>query len=446
MTLATRLVLLASALVVLAAAGVGGTLTWSAMADLEAAQRDRGLAVARDFAHRAEPLLMHGDRAGLRALVESGFEIDDLARVEVRTAFGQVLASKDFGSPAPAMAPTARAITGRPDADGIREAIGLVSITLTSASLDAQRQRSLRRAGWATGGVAAIGLSLAIGLGLRLARPLRQVADAADAVAAGDYTNTDALPADAPREIARLSQAFRGAVNAVADREQALQALNADLHRTQAARDAMTHMLVHDLKGPLGNVVTLMSILQTATLDADDLELVDEGRARCEGLLALIGDLLDIGRLEYGKLPIERRPVDVPALFNDAVANVRHLAEARGVVLTQTIDPNLPLFEGDARLLGRVLTNLLINAIRHGATPIKVRAQAGDGVALSVQDGGSGPPADQIDHIFEIYASGAGGARRGSGLGLAFVKLAVLAHGGRITVDGATFSVHLEAV
>ena len=447
MTLATRLVLLASALVVLAAAGVGGTLTWSAMADLEAAQRDRGLAVARDFAHRAEPLLKRGDRAGLRRLVDSGFEIDDLARVEVRTAFGRILASKDVGSTAPAMAPTARTITGPPDVDGIREAVGLVEITLTSASVDAQRDRSLRRAVWATGGVAAIGLSLAIGLGLRLARPLRQAADAADAVAAGDYADADALPADgAPREIARLSEAFRGAVNAVADRERTLQTLNADLHRTQAARDAMTHMLVHDLKGPLGNVVTLMSILQTARLDADDLELVDEGRARCESLLALIGDLLDIGRLEFGKLPIERRPVDVRALFADAVSSVRHLAEARGVVLTQEIEPELPLFEGDARLLGRVLTNLLINAIRHGKTPVEVRAQAGEGVVLSVKDGGSGPPADQVEQIFETYASGAGGERRGSGLGLAFVKLAVHAHGGRITVDGATFSVHLEAV
>ena len=268
------------------------------------------------------------------------------------------------------------------------------------------------------------------------------MADAADAVAAGDYANPDALPQDAPREIARLSDAFRGAVHAVAERERALTGLNTDLRRTQTARDAMTHMLVHDLKGPLGNVVTLMSILQTAALDADDLELVDEGRARCEGLLALIGDLLDIGRLEYGKLPIERRPVDVEALFADAIGNVRHLGEARGFTLDVQVDADLPPIEGDARLLGRVLTNLLINAIRHGVSPVHLRAT---GAVLSVSDGGPGPPADQVEHIFETYASGAGGERRGSGLGLAFVKLAVEAHGGRITVDGSTFSVHLEA-
>jgi signal transduction histidine kinase len=450
--LAVRLALLASVLVVLAAGAVGLTLTRAAAGDLQAELEDRGLAIARGVAARAHQALADGDRRALAAILDTLWQEDDIAAVELLGPTGRPLAARRFAA-APG-APFKYPVTGEPDAEGYREAVGMVQVTLSRARLEARRAAYTRRALVVTGAVAAAGVLLAAGFGLAMAAPLRRLAKASAQAASGDYGAATEVPVAGPREVRALGEAFRAAVGAVARREtdlrtanDALNAANAALseanealRRTEQARDAMTHMLVHDLKGPLGNVVTLLTVLETADLDAEDRDLLAEGKDRCRALLQRVEDLLDVARMEHGRISLHLEPVPASRLFGESIEAIRRLAAERGFTLEAPPGDDVAVL-CDRRLMERVLQNLMLNAVRHGRPPVRVVASSeADEVVLAVDDAGAGVPAGREARVFEPFASFApDGRRKGAGLGLAFVRLATEAHGGRVAVRGARF-------
>ena len=208
-------------------------------------------------------------------------------------------------------------------------------------------------------------------------------------------------------------------------------------------RSDLTSMIFHDLRAPIGNIISSLEVLETSTVKEDEafqsvLSIAQRSSRRAS---RLIESLLDLDRLEAGNAVIDKQKTSITALIKEAVEEVRPMAEAKEHTLEIEPMPELPEVDIDFDLILRVMTNLLENAIKYTRTggEIRVSAQKAKGVLdVSVRDSGSGiPPADR-KRIFEKYARiHRKGKPKGRGLGLAFCRLAVEAHGGRIWVESA---------
>jgi signal transduction histidine kinase len=164
-------------------------------------------------------------------------------------------------------------------------------------------------------------------------------------------------------------------------------------------------------------------------------------------------DLLDLSRIEAGESKPILEPIKTRDLINAAVDELRPQVESKGLNFTVDAPFDLPAVKVDRSQVERVLTNLVVNAIRSTQQgEIKISAQPrGDSVAISVSDSGSGIPPEYLPHIFEKFVQVPGGANGGAGLGLAISKLIVEAHGGQISVQsepskGSTFTFTLPVV
>ena len=180
-------------------------------------------------------------------------------------------------------------------------------------------------------------------------------------------------------------------------------------------------------------------------------------RDQSESMRHLIGDLLDVARIETGTLPVSPEPVEVTVLVDEARSRFQGGGGRSNLVIE--IRPGLPRVTADRRRVVQVLTNLLSNAARHShdLSPIRVAAaREGVHVALSVTDDGVGVPAEHLPHLFRKFSQLDGEERvrelGGSGLGLAICKGIVEAHGGRIRAEsdgpglGSRFTFTLPAV
>ncbi len=440
-----RLVIFAAVLVTATAAAVAGFLVEQQSAHTVRDLTLRSGAIARGLsAQLAGPLEM-GQRTRVEAIVERMETERDVARVEVGDFTGRRVVERDFRPLVEGADPVVVPVRGPPDPDGFHTPIGQVRIHLSAEAVQARRDELAAGAVRVTVSVALVALALAALLALALAAPLRRLKGGVERLASGRYADAEAVPLDGPRELRELGRAFRAAAAAVAERETDLRAVNAALRRTEEMRDAMTHMLVHDLKGPLSNLIMLLGLLETAELDEEDHELLVEGKARCEGLMEMIADLLMVARLESGKVELEPTRFVVDDLIDDALRAIEVLAAQSGFrVEIESPEDDDATAIGDRRLLERVLLNLLTNALHYGESPIRLVARVeADRLRLTVQDAGDGIPPERVARVFEMFGTLDRG--RGTGLGLAFVRLAVEAHGGTVAVDGARFTIDLPA-
>ncbi|MCB9549154.1 MAG: HAMP domain-containing histidine kinase [Myxococcales bacterium] len=438
-SLGLRLALGASLLVATTAAGVAWGMVDAMVGDLHRALELRSEAVARGLAQLSAPALGRGDDAGLAQLLGEVWDVEDVARVEVRDLLGRAHASRVFDAAVGEDAAVVVApITGEPDEEGFRDAIGTIRVVLSGRGNAARRLRYLQLAARVSAAVVVVGLAAAFALAWALVRPLRRLQTAASALAAGQYAGD--LPDAGPREVQRLGAVIREAIAAVAAREAELNDANDRLRRTEEAREAMTHMLVHDLRGPLSNLLMLLDVVE-GDVHPDDRPLLAEGRARCQGLLELIQDLLAMSRIEAGHVHLDLARGDVATLVGGALDQVGHLARQRRFDIQVGETPGTLV--ADQRLLQRVLVNLLLNAMRHGRSPAQLDVEAADeALTFVVRDAGGGVPAEAAERIFEKFQR-AGSARGGAGLGLAFVRLVARAHGGDAWVEGARFAVRI---
>jgi signal transduction histidine kinase len=181
------------------------------------------------------------------------------------------------------------------------------------------------------------------------------------------------------------------------------------------------------------------------------LETIGRNSSR---LVGLVGDLLDLSRLEAGRVELEPQPLDTASLVRGALAAVSNLFEARGTTLHVEVPDTVPPIMGDRRRLEQILTNLLANAAKYtpGGGVVEVSAATVNGhVSLSVADNGPGVPDSDRDIVFDKFYRGREAQARGeagSGLGLAIVKSLVDLHGGTVRVEensprGARFVVEL---
>ncbi len=224
----------------------------------------------------------------------------------------------------------------------------------------------------------------------------------------------------------------------------------------QQMRDDLIAMLLHDLQSPLGNVISTIELLrmraESTEPDETLLSLLDIAARSSGQLQRLIASLMDINRLEDGQPVGQRTTVALADLVREAYEIEEPSFARRGVVLQTYLPDDLPPLHVEPNMISRVLLNLFDNALKYSADGETVTVQAhaiGDGMLhVAVADRGAGIPREFREVIFDKFQRIKSETSKGLGLGLAFCRLAVEAHGGRIWVDdtpggGARFNLTL---
>jgi len=207
-------------------------------------------------------------------------------------------------------------------------------------------------------------------------------------------------------------------------------------------REELTSMIYHDLRSPLANIITSLDVLSTM-FPGPENEMIQSvttiARRSTDRIQRLVSSLLDINRLEAGQTIVSQQVVKPAILSEEALDAVRPMAASRHQTLSSHISAKLPAVWVDVDMIHRVLINLMENASKFTPPEGKVELgakQDGDWIQFWVQDNGSGIPFQEQEHIFEKFTRLNGQDNSsGLGVGLAFCRLAVNGHGGKIWVE-----------
>lgn len=219
------------------------------------------------------------------------------------------------------------------------------------------------------------------------------------------------------------------------------------LQELEKLRDDMRNMIVHDLRTPLTAVIVGVEMLEKhGALNETQREMMSIATGGGKTLLGMINDLLDIEKLESGTTQLQYSDLSPAVLVDAALQQIASLAAESQTSIVVEVPPALDCFAGDENKLSRTLVNLIANAIKFtpaGTVTISA-SQNRESVRFAVRDTGDGIPAEAFQRIFEKFGQ-LDSRKAGTGLGLAFCKLAVEAHGGQIAVEsapgqGSTFS------
>jgi PAS domain S-box-containing protein len=209
-----------------------------------------------------------------------------------------------------------------------------------------------------------------------------------------------------------------------------------------AARDEVLSIVSHDLGNPLSAIRVSARVLDRF-LDGGEIELarpqLDGIRTAALQMERLIKDLLEVRRIEMGRLRLVPRPEPVQQMVAEAVQSLRAVAEEQGVTLESHVEDGLPAtIRADADRIQQVFSNLVGNALRYtapgGVVTVGARTSE-DGVVFSVSDTGPGIPAEDLPRVFDRFWQARQQGSHGLGLGLAIAKGITEAHGGRVAVD-----------
>jgi signal transduction histidine kinase len=259
-------------------------------------------------------------------------------------------------------------------------------------------------------------------------------------------------PTEGGDEVAGLARAFNEMAARLEERAEALR--ESDRVRRQLLADVS-----HELGTPLAAIRGYVETLSMPTIPLDNatrvryLGIVTQETERLE---RVVGDLLDLARLEGGGVPMQRRPVSVDSLFRRVVDRHEPMLRDQALTMVTSVTPEGLEVPGDVDRLEQALQNLAANAIRHTPAAGTVRLSAtvdGQEVVLTVEDTGPGVPQEHLGRVFDRFykadASRTGTATpSGSGLGLSIVRAIVHAHGGHVSVtnvegSGALFTLRL---
>jgi signal transduction histidine kinase len=254
----------------------------------------------------------------------------------------------------------------------------------------------------------------------------------------------------------RLREAMSEALSA----RLAAEAARAQVEAVSAHKSDFLANTSHELCTPLNAIIGFTQVLRdevTGPLEPRQAEYLEDILASGQQLLALITDLLDLAKLEAGRLPRTPRAMSLTSLVQNVVTELSPMASRRSIALVVEAPESLPLVEADSTNLYHALANLIANGIKFTSDGGRVEVlarQAGDRVLLSVRDNGIGILPEQRPHLFEAFHQGTRPvplhARGGTGLGLTLAKGLVELEGGRIAVEstpdvGSTFTIELPA-
>ncbi|MGQ0604394.1 MAG: sensor histidine kinase [Anaerolineales bacterium] len=272
---------------------------------------------------------------------------------------------------------------------------------------------------------------------------ITQVANAAEAITAGQLSTR--APVHGRDEMAALATTFNGMaaqLETTARKQRELESLRRDL----------IAWVSHDLQTPLASIRAMVEALADGVVDdaATQQRYLRTAQRDIQSLSALIDDLFQMAQLDAGGLQLDRTHGSLTDLVSDTLESFSELATRQTVTLTGTVAPNVDSVLMDTQRIGRVLNNLVRNALQHspsgGTVNVNVTRKAGN-VHVEVRDSGDGIPTDDAPHIFDRFYRGEKSRNRatgGAGLGLAIAKGIVEAHSGQIGVastagEGASF-------
>jgi len=295
-------------------------------------------------------------------------------------------------------------------------------------------------------GVGAGSLLLALALGLLLAwsvvAPLRRTESRLDDIAAGDFTSR--LEVANRDEIGSLA----AKVNSTSDE---LQRVHRELELASEHKSQFLANMSHELRTPLNAIIGFSEVLHEqmfGELNERQLAYVDDVLEAGRHLLSLINDVLDLAKIEAGRMELELSQVAIPDVLRSAVSMQSEQANRSGIELSLKTEPEEIMITADERRVRQIVFNLLSNAIKF--TPadghVDVSARLDDGhVEIAVADTGPGIPTEAQETIFEEFEQTTDGKKaEGTGLGLPLSRKLVELHGGRLWVEsqpghGSTF-------
>ncbi|MGE0417887.1 MAG: sensor histidine kinase, partial [Acetobacteraceae bacterium] len=300
-------------------------------------------------------------------------------------------------------------------------------------------------------------------IALYLARPVRSVAATAEAVLAGNEdVSVPAFRGWVPHEIRRLGQAFNTMLEDL--RRKATETRLA-LHQAESSNQAKTQFLAnmsHEIRTPLNGVVGMIELLQLTDLTAAQRRYIEQATQSSQTLLRLVDDILDLSKIEVGRMELESVPFHLPSLIHDARMLFTDQAREKSLRLNVSVPDELNVVvQGDPHRLLQILTNLVSNAIKfttEGSVTIGVRLVAdprpGRTVRFEITDTGIGIPAAKQADVFKAFTQADSSMTRrygGTGLGLSIARELCQMMGGEIGVESAVgvgstfwFTVHLN--
>jgi two-component system sensor histidine kinase KdpD len=202
---------------------------------------------------------------------------------------------------------------------------------------------------------------------------------------------------------------------------------------SERLRNSVLTAVSHDLRTPLAALVGLADALKLTPLTVPQAEVADAMRRSAQRMSALVGNLLDMARLQAGGAPLNRQWLPLQEVVGSALASLDEVLAGRALAVA--LPAELPLVALDAVLMERVLVNLLENAAKYGGSAIGIAARTvGRQIEIDVTDDGPGFPPGREAQLFDKFERGdRESATPGVGLGLAICKAIVEAHGGRIS-------------
>ncbi len=248
------------------------------------------------------------------------------------------------------------------------------------------------------------------------------------------------------------------AAMATADAVERERAARMDAESANASKDEFLAIVSHELRTPLHAILGWLQVLERAGSDAGHVQrAVQVIRRNAESQSTLIDDLLDLARIEQGKLALEMDRVRLDHVVRDAVESQRAAAAASGVSLELHAEAHAEVL-GDPVRLQQAVSNLLVNSIKFsksgGRVSVRLQADEQEKLSLTIEDDGDGIEPEILPYVFDRFRQGESGGRDrqgGLGLGLALVKHIVEAHGGEASArsagkgKGATFTLRLPA-
>jgi two-component system, sensor histidine kinase len=279
-------------------------------------------------------------------------------------------------------------------------------------------------------------------------------------------------------EVEFLGDSFNGMIAALAASQKALleqqellerkikertDQLEEAMRSAQAANQAKSDFLAnisHELRTPMNGVIGMLDLALDRDLQPELVEQLQTAQRCAHSLLALLNDILDLSKIEAGKMTLEKVPFDLRVVVADCIKAHEPKAAENAVTLRSEVSPSVPQqLTGDALRVRQIIANLVSNAVKfteHGSVVVRVGGEFSEPrqfmLRLTVEDSGMGIPADKLLYIFDKFTQADGSVSRkfgGTGLGLAITWKLVELHGGEIGVQselgkGTTFTVTLK--
>jgi signal transduction histidine kinase len=317
-----------------------------------------------------------------------------------------------------------------------KQTIGAIVVAKRKADLGASTNALMERLGIAAAVGVLIAALLAWYLSRRLVRPVLWLSAAADEVAAGNYET--AVPRNAPGELGHLSERFDEMTSRLAEVE-------------RMERNFLMSVS-HELRTPLTAIRGHVSALREGVIDDPELQelSLETVEAEAQRLERLVGDILDLAKLDTHRFTTVREEVDMGSLLDQAYETFRDEARRREIEFDRDVQER-PVIVTDGDRVLQIVVNLLANAFKvtddGGRISLELTVDGG-AVHVAVEDNGPGIPMEKRERLFRPFVSESGG---GTGLGLAIAKELAIALGGRIELrsevgEGSRFELVLPAV